>query len=71
MITGMRECKNVYHKVGNGLISGISPTANNTVHIHCDFHPNCCDLEFVNCLFIFCDGTEYLANTKYCVEARG
>lgn len=63
----------VYYKQSNGiaLISGCSlPIKNRRVSGYyfsqCDFHPNCKDVVFHNCMFSACCGVEYLRLDSSC-----
>lgn len=51
-----------YFKRGKGLISGVDlpDKVEDCIFYHCDFHPNCESIEFRNCSFEECEGTEYL-----------
>jgi hypothetical protein len=51
-----------YFKQGEGLISGVPlpDEVKDAVFYHCDFHPNCESVKFINCSFECCEGTEYL-----------
>ncbi len=57
--------KNVYYK-GKNLISGMElPTDNDGcvrdyIFIQCDFHPACRQVEFLNCVFVDCFGSDKL-----------
>ena len=36
----------------------------NKIFVDCDFHPNCGDVEFIDCKFIRCTGEEYLQKVE-------
>lgn len=64
----MQIVKNTYFKRGKG-ISGISLPATVTgVHfVRCDFHPNCWNLKFVDCVFEDCGIKGCLTRTTNCL----